>query len=178
MNCLIMNIFHTRSGINQNEASTYSITKLYFEQASEQPNAQPNAQAKGQADEYIITKLNLLFNYIYEEGSGKEIGLKQKDKEPLITLLKRLEMYCSTSEIYKLMPEERVLDEKIMFWALKEIYLSPHRVYLNNLKRDKFTLKYYKTKKYIMEKPEYRLEEVINYFIVCLHEEMEKEKWR
>ena len=61
MNCSIMNIFHIRSGVNQNEASTYSITKLYFEQASEQPNAQPNAQAKGQADEYIITKLNLLF---------------------------------------------------------------------------------------------------------------------
>ena len=174
MNCLIMNIFHTRSGVNQNDASTYSITKLYFEQASEQPNA----QAKGQADEYIITKLNLLFNYIYEEGNGKEIGLKQKDKEPLITLLKRLEMYCSTSEIYKLMPEERVLDEKIMFWALKEIYLSPHRIYLKDLKRDQFALKYYKTKKYIMGKQNYRLEEVINYFIVCLHEEMEKEKWR
>lgn len=174
MNCSIMNIFHIRSGVNQNEASTYSITKLYFEQASEQPNA----QAKGQADEYIITKLNLLFNYIYEEGSGKEIGLKQKDKEPLITLLKRLEMYCSTSEIYKLMPEERVLDEKIMFWALKEIYLSPHRIYLKDLKRDQFALKYYKTKKYIMGKQNYRLEEVINYFIVCLHEEMEKEKWR
>ena len=173
MNCSIMNIFHIRSGVNQNEASTYSITKLYFEQASEQPNA----QAKGQADEYIITKLNLLFNYIYEEGSGKEIGLKQKDKEPLITLLKRLEMYCSTSEIYKLMPEERVLDEKIMFWALKEIYLSPHRIYLKDLKRDQFALKYYKTKKYIMGKQNYRLEEVINYFIVCLHEEMEKEKW-
>ena len=173
-----MAIFYTRSGINQNDASTYTIVKLHFEQASEQPNALPNEQAKGQADEYIITKLNLLFNYIYEEGSGKEIGLKQKDKEPLITLLKRLEMYCSTSEIYKLMPEERVLDEKIMFWALKEIYLSPHRIYLKDLKRDQFALKYYKTKKYIMGKQNYRLEEVINYFIVCLHEEMEKEKWR
>ena len=87
-------------------------------------------------------------------------------------------MYCGTSEIYSFMPEERVLDEKIMFWALKEIYLSPHKVYLKNLKRDKFALKYYKTKKYIMEKPKYQLEEVINYFIVCLHEEMEKENWR
>ena len=74
------------------------------------------------------------------------------------------------------MPQERVLDEKIMFWALKEIYLSPHRVYLNKLTREKFTLKYYKIKKYITEKPYYRLEEIINYFIVCLHEEMEKEK--
>ena len=74
------------------------------------------------------------------------------------------------------MPQERVLDEKIMFWALKEIYLSPHRVYLNKITREKFTLKYYKTKKYITEKPYYRLEEIINYFIVCLHEEMENKK--
>ena len=110
-----MIIFYIRSGVNQNDASTYSIKKLYFEQAEEQPNAQPNAQAEEQANEYIITKLNLLFNYIYEEGSGKEIGLKQKDKEPLITLLKRLEMYCSTSEINKLTQEERQLDEKTMF---------------------------------------------------------------
>ena len=73
MNCLIMNIFHTRSGVNQNDASTYSITKLYFEQASEQPNA----QAKGQADEYIITKLNLLFNYLYKEEDGTAIRFKK-----------------------------------------------------------------------------------------------------
>lgn len=178
MNYLIMNIFHTRSGINQNEASTYSITKLYFEQAEEQAEEQPNAQAEEQADEYIITKLNLLFNYIYERGSGKEIGLKEKDREPLKILLKRLEMYCGNIEVYNFMPEERVLDEKIMFWGLKEIYLSPHRIYLKDLKRDQFALKYYKTKKYIMAKPNYRLEEVINYFIVCLHEEMEKEKRR
>lgn len=173
-----MVIFCIRSGINQNDASTYTIVKLHFEQASEQPNALPNEQAKGQADEYIITKLNLLFNYIYEGGSGKKIGLKEKDREPLRLLLKQFEMYCGNIEIYNLMPEERVLDEKIMFWGLKEIYLSPHRVYLNDLKRDQFALKYYKTKKYIMEKSNYRLEEVINYFIVCLHEEIEKEKWR
>lgn len=73
-----MVIFCIRSGINQNDASTYTIVKLHFEQASEQPNALPNEQAKGQADEYIITKLNLLFNYIYEGGSGKKIRTKRK----------------------------------------------------------------------------------------------------
>lgn len=168
-----------KKGINQNDASTYTIIKLYnekFEQADEQPNAQANAQAEEQADEHIITKLNLLFNYIYKGNSGEKIGLNENDRECLIVLLKRLEMYCGNIEIYNLMPQERVLDEKIMFWALKEIYLSPHRVYLNKLTREKFTLKYYKTKKYITEKPYYRLEEIINYFIVCLHEAMEKEK--
>lgn len=174
-----MIIFYIRSGTNQNVASTYTIKKLYndeiiqFEQANEQASEQANEQAEAQADEHIITKLNLLFNFIYKGADGKEIGLKEKDREPLITLLKRLDMYCSNIEIYDLMSPERVLDEKIMVWALKEIYLSPHKIYLNSLKRDKFALKYYKTKKYITEKPDYRLEEIINYFIVCLHDEME-----
>ena len=61
-----MDIFYTRSGVNQNDASTYTIVKLYFEQATEQPNEQPNKQAEEQSDEYIITKLNLLFNYLYK----------------------------------------------------------------------------------------------------------------
>ena len=97
MNWLIISIFHTRSGINQNDASTYTIIKLYdeqFEQADEQPNATPNAQADEQTDEYIITKLNLLFNYIYKEEGGEKIGLTENDRECLIVLLKRLEMYC------------------------------------------------------------------------------------
>lgn len=86
-----------KKGINQNDASTYTIIKLYneqFEQADEQPNAQANAQADEQADEYIITKLNLLFNYIYKGDSGEKIGLNESDRECLIILLKRLEMYC------------------------------------------------------------------------------------
>jgi hypothetical protein len=90
-------MFYTRSGINQNDASTYTIIKLYdeqFEQADAQPDAQANAQAEEQADEHIITKLNLLFNYIYKGNSGEEIGLSENDRECLIVLLKRLEMYC------------------------------------------------------------------------------------
>jgi hypothetical protein len=82
-------------------------------------------------------------------------------------------MYVDDSRAYELMPVDRFLDEKIMLWAVKEIYLSPHRVFLNNLKRDRFVLRYQKTKKYITEKPDYRLEEIINYFIVCLHDELE-----
>ena len=174
--------FYIRSGVNQNEASIYTIIKLYkeqkqqFEQANEQPNTTPNAQAEEQADEYIITKLNLLFNYLYKGESGAEIGLKEKDREGLIHTLQHLELYAQDPIAYNLMTVERVLDEKIMQWAVKEIYLSPHKVYLNDLKRDKLVLKYLKTKKYITEKPNYRLEEIINYLMVCLHDEFENKK--
>jgi len=144
-----------------------------FEQADEQPNTTPNAQANTQPNEHIITKLNLLFNYIYKKESGAAIGLSEKDRNCLITILRHLEMYVENTIAYELMPADRFLDEKIMLWAVKEIYLSPHKVFLNNLKRDRFVLRYQKTKKYITEKPDYKLEEIINYFIVCLHDELE-----
>ncbi len=171
-----------KKGTNQNVASTYTINKLYndefiqFEQANEQASEQANEQADEQADEYIITKLNLLFNYIYKNGSGEKIGLTQNDKSNLILIYSKLELYVNNSKAYELMSAERVLDEKIMLWAIKEIYLSPHKIYLNTLTRDKFILKYYKTKKYITEKENYKIKEIIDYFMVCLHDEMENRR--
>lgn len=167
-----------KKGTNQNVASTYTINKLYNDEIIqfEQANEQADEQANEQADEHIITKLNLLFNYIYKNGSGEKIGLTQNDKSNLILIYSKLEMYVNDSKIYNIMPAERVLDEKIMFWAIKEIYLSPHKIYLNTLTRDKFILKYYKTKKYITEKENYKIKEIIDYFIVCLHDEMENRR--
>ena len=169
-----------KKGTNQNVASTYTINKLYndefiqFEQANEQASEQANEQADEQADEHIITKLNLL--YIYKNGSGEKIGLTQNDKSNLILIYSKLELYVNNSKAYELMSAERVLDEKIMLWAIKEIYLSPHKIYLNTLTRDKFILKYYKTKKYITEKENYKIKEIIDYFMVCLHDEMENRR--
>lgn len=171
-----------KKGTNQNVASTYTINKLYndefiqFEQANEQASEQANEQADEQADEHIITKLNLLFNYIYKNGSGEKIGLTQNDKSNLILIYSKLELYVNNSKAYELMSAERVLDEKIMLWSIKEIYLSPHKIYLNTLTRDKFILKYYKTKKYITEKENYKIKEIIDYFMVCLHDEMENRR--
>lgn len=171
-----------KKGTNQNVASTYTINKLYndefiqFEQANEQASEQANEQADEQADEHIITKLNLLFNYIYKNGSGEKIGLTQNDKSNLILIYSKLELYVNNSKAYELMSAERVLDEKIMLWAIKEIYLSPHKIYLNTLTRDKFILKYYKTKKYITEKENYKIKEIIDYFMVCLHDKMENRR--
>lgn len=167
-----------KKGTNQNVASTYTINKLYNDEfiQFEQANEQANEQADEQADEHIITKLNLLFNYIYKNGSGEKIGLTQNDKSNLILIYSKLELYVNNSKAYELMSAERVLDEKIMLWAIKEIYLSPHKIYLNTLTRDKFILKYYKTKKYITEKENYKIKEIIDYFMVCLHDEMENRR--
>lgn len=180
-----MDIYNTRSGINQNDASTYTIIKLYsavqYEQADEQPNATPNAQAGEQADEqageHIITKLNLLFNYIYNKYNAREeeFGLTEKNRSGLIETLKRLDLYTENTEIYDVMPTDYLLDQKIMIWAIKDIYLSPHKIFLNGLTKEKLNFIYLKSKRYITKKENYKLEEIISYFIVCLHEEFEKE---
>ena len=133
---------------------------MYFEQADEQ------------ADEHIITKLNLLFRYLYKGQSAEKIGLLKEDKESLKIILSRLDLYVENLDTFKLMNENAVLDLKIQTWAITELYLSPHRVLLNGLTRDKFMLKFKKARKYIAEGK--GLKDLINYFMVCLHEELEE----
>ncbi len=100
--------------------------------------------------------------------------MKPTDRENLIILLRRCKLYAENELTYNLMPPETVLDNKILTWCVKELYLSPHKVFLMNLNWEKLTHKYLKAKKYITEKPNYTLEEVINYCMVCLYEELEK----
>ncbi len=173
-----------KKGTNQNDASSYTIIRLYSdefkksEQADEQASEQASEQAGEMTNDYIITKLNILFNYIYNNAEGEEIGLKEKDRYPIILILKRLDLYSEDQRAYFYMSDRQVLDQKIMIWAIKELYISPYKVYLNNLQRNKFVLKYLKTKKYIKKKPGHTLQDIIKYFIACLQEELDRDKWR
>lgn len=141
---------------------------MYFEQADEQADD----QAGEQADEHIITKLNLLFCYLYKGQSAEKIGLLDEDRETLKILLNKLELYVEDLGVFKMMNEQALLDLKIQTWVITELYLSPHRVLLSKLTRDKLILKYKKARKYIPE--EKGLTELINYFMVCLQEELEE----
>lgn len=99
--------------------------------------------------------------------------MKENDRDYFVQILRHLELYTETLTAYELMTPEKLLDEKIIIWAIKEIYLSPYKMFLNNLNREKIVLKYQKTKKYITSKDDYRIEEIINYFVVCLYNELE-----
>lgn len=76
-----------KKGKNQNEASRYSIVKLYeentFEQAREQALEQAHEQADEQAVEHIITKLNDYYKYIKRERENFE-NISEQDREILI----------------------------------------------------------------------------------------------
>lgn len=99
-----------------------------------------------------------------------------EDRIPLTRILSRLGLHIETLDAFKLMPENVILDLKIQTWAIKELYLSPHRVLLNDLTSKKFMLKYQKARKYITE--EKGLKDLINYFMVCLHEELEEGRYK
>ena len=97
----------------------------------------------------------------------------EEDKESLKIILTRLDLYVENLDVFKIMGDEAVLDLKIQTWAIAELYLSPHRVLLSGLTREKLILKFKKARKYISK--DKGLKELINYFMVCLHDELEKE---
>lgn len=82
-----------KKGKNQNEASRYSIVKLYsantFEQANEQALEQAGGQTDEQAVEHIITKLNNYYKYIKRECENFE-NISEQDREILIRDSERL----------------------------------------------------------------------------------------
>ena len=80
-------------------------------------------------------------------------------------------MFVESKNTFKLISEDKILDLKIQTWCVKELYLSPHRVLLNNLSREKFMIKFQKAEKYI--KKQNNLREFINYFIVCVRSGLE-----
>lgn len=133
---------------------------------------QYNNNNKYNKDNNILnyTKLNLLFNYlIYKEKKFE--NLKDSDRESIIAVLERLELY----PVSEYMSEEKINDLKVQYWAITEIYLSPYKIYLNNIKNKKFLFRFLKAKKYVdyMES-EQELNHFMRYFIKILQDELDK----
>lgn len=177
MNLLQMSIYIIRSGTNQIDKSKYSIVKLYFEQPSEQPNRLPNAQANEQpnelADEHIITKLNILFNYIIYNAQEKFENMASSDRQAIIKILQKLNIYIDNAEILQYFSESKKFEYELQYWAIKELYYSPYKVLLDKLTRQQFLFRFYKAKKY-MDLSKCSIYEFSSYFIRCVQGEMEK----
>lgn len=115
-------------------------------------------------------KLNILFKYlIYEEQNFEK--LNDIDRNAIVLILKNLEIYTTDT---KCLTEEKIFELQLQYWTITEIYLSPYKVYLNNLKRNTFLLKYLQTEKYITIDSEEKINDFINYFITCLRQVFEK----
>lgn len=195
-----MIILLTRSGTNQTDMSRYGITNLITDNSEqpdveyvdndvdmegneqlEQPNEQPNEEPNEQANivplyNINITTLNLLFNYINKRDvkiSSKDFALlriSEKEKQGIINCLKRLDVFVKDTDMLIYMSDEQILDLKIMYWVIKEIYLSPHSCLISRMNKTKFKFRFLKAKKY---KSYSKIEEFTAYFIKCLQNELE-----
>ena len=86
-------------------------------------------------------------------------------------MLKRLDLFIENPEVVlKYFSEEQKIEYKIIYFAIKEIYFSPTKIFLADLTREQLELRFLKTKKYM--KNSKSIQEFINYFIYCLNEEM------
>lgn len=120
------------------------------------------------------TKLDLLFNYLINEEEEFE-KLTEIDKEIIIRNLKRLEIYATTTEY---MPNKMILDLKIQYWAIMELYLSPYKIYLDKIKREDFLFRFLKTKQYIdiSTGTDEDLQHFVGYFIKSLQNKLENKE--
>ena len=115
-------------------------------------------------------KLNKLFNYlIYKEKNFEK--LNEMDRQAIVIILKRLEMYIENTNY---LTEKNIFQLQLQYWTITEIYLSPYKVYLNELKRNTFLLKYLQTEKYITIDSEEKINDFISYFITCLRKGFER----
>lgn len=168
-----------KKGSNQNKAPRYSIIRLYEEKNGNFGQAEVNAKvyAEGNTEVYaavnaegnIITKLNLYFIYIiYNKGSQfKNIG--EADKKAIITILKKLELYIDDPVILEYMSEEQLLELKIQYWIVKELYFSPYKICLNQLTRQRFMFRFLKARMYVEPQDTYKF---LNYCIKSFQEDL------
>lgn len=147
-----------------------------FEQANEQPNALPNALADEPTNEHIITILDYYFYFIINNDSRKFGKIEWEDKMAIRTAMKQLEIYdyCNTEESLQRVPEKYLFDLKLKYWAVKELYFSPYKVYLGKLQKERFNLRFNKAKKYVNSKE--NIYHFLNYFIKSLQQDFCKER--
>lgn len=95
------------------------------------------------------------------------------DRLSIETTLKSLELYVENDTS---LPEEMKFDLQLKYYAIAQIYLSQYKVYLVDLKEKMFTRIFLAAKKYcpITIDEEDKIEDFMNYFIVCFRNELEK----
>ena len=117
-------------------------------------------------------KLNSLYLYITKRAKNFE-GLNEMDRISIQTTLERMNMYIE-DDCY--IPEENIFELQLKYYAIEQIYLSPYKVYLIDLKEKDFIKVFLSAKKYcpIKRKTEKQITDFMNYFIVCFRNELEK----
>lgn len=88
-------------------------------------------------------------------------------------MLEKLEIYIPNMQTLKYLKDEQLLEIKVQYWTIKELYLSSYVVYLKQLTPVKFLNKFLLAKEYISLTKE-TLTDFVNYFIKILRNEFDK----
>lgn len=74
------------------------------------------------------------------------------------------------------LPEQMKFDLQLKYYAITQIYLSPYKIYLLDIKEKAFTKTFLAANQYcpIETKTPKQITDFMNYFIVCLRKEFEK----
>lgn len=180
----MQNLSITKKVGNQNKAPRYSVPRLYEDREGKNGKAEVVAQgrtegmaegiAQGTAQGYIITILDLFFNYINKGDFSKFFkNISKTQAEGIRNCLKKWDFLVRESG-QKLMNEDTIFRYQILYWCVKEMYFSPYKELLNLLTKEEINNKYLKTEKYIGPPREENIVKFINYFIVCLREKLDK----
>ena len=118
------------------------------------------------------TKLNLLYLYLTERAEKFE-GLTETDRGSIQTTLKKLDLYIEKDDN---LPEQMKFDLQLKYYAITQIYLSPYKIYLLDIKEKSFIKTFLAANQYcpIETKTPKQITDFMNYFIVCLRKEFEK----
>lgn len=165
---------------NSNEKATNKLTNSQPSNNQQLTNNQPqynkdnnNNNKDNKNNKLNKIKLNSLYLFINKKNKNFE-GLNETDRISIEHTLKQLELYIGEHDTY--LPEEMKFDLQLKYYAITQIYLSQYKIYLLNLKEKLFTRIFLAAKKYcpITIDDEDKLEDFMNYFIVCFRNELEK----
>lgn len=113
--------------------------------------------------------------YLFINKKNKSFkGLTETDRTSIENTLKQLDLYIGENDEY--LSDDYKFDLQLKYYAITQIHLSQYKIYLLNLKEKLFTRIFLAAKKYcpITIDDEDKLEDFMNYFIVCFRNELEK----
>lgn len=115
------------------------------------------------------TKLNYIFNLIITENV-RELELSESNFAGFKFFLKKLDLII-TQNFFKLLSQKQVLEYKVIYYSLLELWKSSFVVFLPKLTREELFHKLYKTEENLVSLDEITEEDIegfISYFITCL----------
>lgn len=115
------------------------------------------------------TKLNNIFNLIIDNNPEK-IGMTESAFRGFKLILKKLDLIV-TQDFLKQLSRKQILEYKVIYYSLIELWNSSFVMYLYKITRDELFHKLYKTEEnlgLLNEISEDDLEGFVGYFITCL----------